>query len=324
MSVVKRLWLCCIAALVAAMPARAADKLKVVATIPDLASMALAIGGDALEMVVLAKGSSNLHQVTARPSHLVAMHKADVFLQVGLSLETSFVPALLEGCGNARIQPGAKGFVNVSEGYAALGVPTEVSRKDGDVHPHGNPHMNLDPLAGEHMARRIHAGLLANLPSEAKRLDEGLAAYLNRLAEARGRWELAAKEWKGRRVGGYHSDYDYVVRAWGLADTGSIEEKPGIAPTPVHLARVVQRYKELQPVLVLVAPWSNNSTVARVVEQSGCSVCELPSRCDAEGRLFDWIHMMDELHARLAKGFGTRWPPVEAPKAESAAPAGGG
>jgi ABC-type Zn uptake system ZnuABC Zn-binding protein ZnuA len=306
------------------LPARAADKLKVVATIPDLASMAVAIGGESLEVVVLAKGSSNLHQVTARPSHLVALHKADVFLQVGLSLETSFVPALLDGCGNARIQPGAKGFVNVSEGYAAIGVPTELSRKDGDVHPHGNPHLNLDPLAGEHMARRIHAGLVANLPAEAKRFDAGLEAYLKRIAEARSRWELAAKEWKGRRVAGYHSDYGYVVRAWGLDDAGSIEEKPGIAPTPNHLARVVQRYKELQPVLVLVAPWSNNSTVARVVEQAGCSVCELPSRCDAEGKLFDWIHMMDELHARLAKGFGTRWPPVEAPKSGAEAPAGGG
>lgn len=309
----------CAAAWALCLPARAAEKLKVVATIPDLASMATAIGGEAIEVVVLAKGSSNLHQVTARPSHLVALHKADVFLQVGLSLETSFVPALLEGCGNARIQPGAKGFVNVSEGYAALGVPTELSRKDGDVHPHGNPHLNLDPLAGEHMARRIHAGLLANRPAEQKRFDAGLAAYQKRLSEARARWELAAKDWKGRRVAGYHSDYDYVVRAWSLADAGSIEEKPGIAPTPSHLARMVQRYKEQQPVLVLVAPWSNNSTVARVAEQSGCAVCELPSRCDAEGKLFDWIHMMDELHARLAKGFGTPWPPPQ-----PAAPAAGG
>jgi len=313
----RRLLMCAAAALLAALPTHAADKLKVVATIPDLASMAMAIGGETVEVVVLAKGSSNLHQVTARPSHLVAMHKADVFLQVGLSLETSFVPALLEGCGNARIQPGAKGFVNVSEGYAALGVPTEVSRKDGDVHPHGNPHLNLDPLAGEHMARRIHAGLVANLPAESKRFDAGLEAHLKRLAEARARWELAAKEWKGRRVAGYHSDYDYVVRAWGLADAGSIEEKPGITPTPGHLARMVQRYKEQRPVLVLVAPWSNNSTVARVAEQSGCAVCELPSRCDAEGKLFDWIHMMDELHARLAKGFGTHWPPAQPPPAAS-------
>ena len=97
--------MCAAAALLAALPTHAADKLKVVATIPDLASMAMALGGETVEVVVLAKGSSNLHQVTARPSHLVAMHKADVFLQVGLSLETSFVPALMEGCGNARIQP---------------------------------------------------------------------------------------------------------------------------------------------------------------------------------------------------------------------------
>jgi zinc/manganese transport system substrate-binding protein len=106
----------------------------------------------------------------------------------------------------------------------------------------------------------------------------------------------------------YHSDYDYVVRAWGLTSLGNIEEKPGIAPTPNHLAALTAKLKAQPPVVALVAPWSNNTTVARVAEASSCAVCELPSRCDADGRLSSWIDMMDELHARLAKAFGTSWP----------------
>jgi len=303
-------WSLCIS-LCAVLPAQAADKLRVVATIPDLADMATAIAGDAIEVTVLAKGTSNMHAVTARPSHLVAMHKADVFVQVGLSLESSFVPSLLESCGNARVQPGAKGFINVSEGWAALDIPQELSRKDGDVHPHGNPHMNLDPLAGEYMAKRIYEGLLLNLPQDKARLEARYADYTKRLAEAKQRWQRAAKEWKERRVVSYHSDYDYVVRAWGLTSLGNIEEKPGIAPTPNHLAALTAKLKAQPPVVALVAPWSNNTTVARVAEASSCTVCELPSRCDADGRLSSWIDMMDELHARLAKAFGTPWP-VEA------------
>jgi hypothetical protein len=104
----------------------------------------------------------------------------------------------------------------MSEGWAALDIPQELSRKDGDVHPHGNPHMNLDPLAGEYMAKRIYEGLLLNLPQDKARLEARYADYTKRLAEAKQRWQRAAKEWKERRVVSYHSDYDYVVRAWGL------------------------------------------------------------------------------------------------------------
>lgn len=308
-----RNWILVVAACVcAAVPARAAEKLKVVATIPDVADLVREIGGDEVEVATLAKGSSNLHAVTARPSHLVALHKADVFVQIGLSLESSFVPGLLESCGNARIQPGAKGFVNVSEGYAALGVPTEVSRKDGDVHPHGNPHMFLDPRAGAHMARRVLDGLSANRPERKALFEQRHAAWTKRLEAAQERWTKAAAEWKGRRVAGYHSDYDYVVAAYGLDNVGSIEEKPGIAPTPNHLAAITARLKERAPVTVLVASWSNNSTVARVAEAAGCKVCQLPDRCEAEGKLSGWIAMMDELHARLAQAFGTPWTAPEA------------
>src|SRR5262249_30820635 len=115
-----------------------AERLRVVTTLPDLADIASQIGGERVEVQSLYKGKENTHALTAKPSHLVAMSRADVFIQVGLSLETSIVPGLMESARNAKIQPGAPGFISVSNGWEALDVPTNLSRKAGDVHPQGN------------------------------------------------------------------------------------------------------------------------------------------------------------------------------------------
>lgn len=293
-----------------ALPARAAadGPLRVVATIPDLADIARRIGGDRVDVTSLTKGRENLHHVVARPSQLVALSRADVLVQVGLSLEMGFLPGLLENANNPKIRPGSPGFVNVSVGWEAMNIPTVVSRKDGDVHPDGNPHLNLDPRGGRQIAERILLGLVAVDPAGKAAYEARAAEYRKELDAAEARWDAAAKGWAGRKIVVYHKEYDYLARRYALDVVGSIESKPGIPPTPGHIAELVEKMKAAGPVAILTAPWSNGGEVEEIAKATGAKIVELPNQCGGIAGTDTWIGMQDLIHERLAQAFGTAEP----------------
>jgi ABC-type Zn uptake system ZnuABC Zn-binding protein ZnuA len=279
------------------------DPLKVVCTLPDLADITQSIGGDRVAVTTLCKGTENAHYFTAKPSHLVAMSRADVFVQIGLSLEMSFVPGLLEASRNQRIQPGRPGFVNTSAGWTALDVPVQVDRKEGDVHPQGNPHMNLAPGGGRQMAERITAGLCAVDPGSKADYEQRRDAWMAKLAEAERRWAALGAAWKGRSIVVYHKEYDYLAAAYGLKIVGSVEPRPGIEPTPGHLADLVDTLRRETNAVILTATWSNNRFVRELAEKTGARVVELPNMCRGAPGTDTWIGLMDVLHARLDQAF---------------------
>jgi|LakMenEpi03Aug12_release.lakeMendotaPanAssembly.Ray.scaffolds.fasta_scaffold01540_28 ABC-type Zn uptake system ZnuABC Zn-binding protein ZnuA len=286
--------------------AEAADKLKVVTSIPDLADIARRIGGERVEVQSICKGLENPHFVSIKPSHLVAMSRADVFVQVGLSLEVAFVPGLLENCGNPRIQPGRPGFINASLGFAALDVPGAVDRKLGDVHPQGNPHLNLSVEGGESMARNILAGLCAVDPAHKADYEARHAVWTKEYEAAKLRWKKQAESWKGRKVCVYHQEFTYLIRAYELNQIGSIEPKPGIPPTPSTLAELIRALRKETDVCLLAAAWARRSALEEVRDQAGVTLVELPNMCHGLPGTESWIGMMDLLHKRLAEAFGQR------------------
>ena len=281
----------------------AVDELRVVVTIPDLADAVRRIGGDRVRIHSLAKGTENVHAVRIRPSDLNQTARADLFFEMGLSLEHAFVPGLLENASNRKIQPGAPGFVNCSDGWKAIDVPTELSRSDAaDLHPFGNPHFNLDPRGGRHIAARVLEGLKRVDPKHAEEYEERHAAYLKALGEAEARWKEHGAALKGQRVVTYHGDFDYLLRALEVERVGTIEPKPGVPPTPRDLAKLVAKMKEEGVDVIVTAPWSNDRSVRFVAEKTGARVVVLPGMVGGTKQAKTWIAMMDQIHTRLVEG----------------------
>src|SRR5258706_15925276 len=130
--------------------------LKVATSLTDLASVAQFVGGKHVTAQSLCRGFEGPHFVPAKPSLMKAIQHADVFISTGLELDAGWLPLVLPGSRNPRIQPGAKGFVDASEGVDVLEKPSgTVSRAEGDVHPLGNPHYYTDPKALEVVADHL-------------------------------------------------------------------------------------------------------------------------------------------------------------------------
>src|SRR5438067_6580879 len=146
-------------------------KLNVVATLPDFGSVARAIGGDKVDVTVMAKPTEDSHFVDARPSFVVQLRTADVLIDGGAELEMGWLPPLLQNARNPKIEVGKPGRVQASQGIRLMGVPTTLTRAAGDVHALGNPHFMIDPIIAKTVAQHIAQAFAAVDPASAATYD---------------------------------------------------------------------------------------------------------------------------------------------------------
>jgi zinc/manganese transport system substrate-binding protein len=308
-------------------PAAAQAPLRVVATLPDLADLVRRIGGARVEVQALASAGQNLHAVRVKPSHLVAVSRADVFVQVGLSLEHAWVPGLLEAARNRAVAPGGVGFIDAGAGFATIDVPKVLDRSQGvDVHPQGNPHVNLSLEGGAHFAAQILAGLVRVAPQHADEFRANHARWQREYELAHARWVKVAElvRAKGAEVTLVHKEFDYLVRGLGLGIAAALEPKPGLAPTPAHLAQVIETMRARKVKLLVTAAWSNDKSVARVAEATGAEVLVLPLMAGGSPGTETWLATIDACVDRLARAVGVDPSAVEARAPDAAGAPGAG
>lgn len=276
--------------------------LNVVATTPDLAAIAREVGGAAVDVKALAKPTEDPHFVDAKPSHIVTLNRADVFIEGGAELELGWLPPLLSSARNDRIATGAPGRIVASQGITMLEVPATFDRSKGDVHPYGNPHFLLDPLNVKTVAAQMadhfgqvdpsgRAGFQANL----KAFDAALDA---KLAE----WQQHLAPYRGAKIVTYHKDFVYLAERFGLTVAETLEPKPGIAPSPSHLAAVIAKMKAEQVRVILVQPYQNRKTAETVARQTDAVVLDIPQQPGAVKGTESYFQLMDYMVRTLATG----------------------
>ena len=186
-------------------------EIRVAATVPDLAALAREIGGDLVTVRSLSLPGQDPHFVDAKPSLALEMNRADLLLLVGLDLEIGWVPTLLVGARNPKIQPGTRGHLDCSQFVTRLDVPGQaVDRSQGDIHPGGNPHYLYDPRAAEAVAAGIGERLAQIDPGHADSYRSNREAMIQRLRAARVGWEKALAPFRAAPVVGYHKTWTYL------------------------------------------------------------------------------------------------------------------
>ncbi|TNF34314.1 MAG: zinc ABC transporter substrate-binding protein [Deltaproteobacteria bacterium] len=239
----------------AALAGPAAAKVEIVATLPDLAALSAEVGGDLVHVTALVRPTEDPHYVDPKPSLLLPLSRADVLILNGLDLEIGWLPPLLVNARNGRIQPGGTGYIDASTLVRTkLQVPAgRIDRAQGDIHPGGNPHFTHDPRRAAEVAVGIGARLASVDPANAdtyRKNAERVATELRQLAKA-ATSRFAALPAAKRRIVVYHDSWVYLVDWLGLDQVATVEEKPGIKPSPGHVAGVLSTMKAQGARLIL-------------------------------------------------------------------------
>ncbi|MBM4442544.1 MAG: zinc ABC transporter substrate-binding protein [Candidatus Rokubacteria bacterium] len=249
--------------------APAAATLRVVTTTTDLKALTEAVGGAVVEVESLTRGTQNVHDVELRPSLMLKLRRADVLVENGLELD-AWIDVAARGASNAKILAGGRGRIDASRDVPVIDVPAgRVDRSHGDVHPQGNPHFSLDPGLAPLVTQTILEGLARVAPAHQAVFAKNRDAFLARLADALAQWTRRMEPFKGAKVVSYHADFNYFLRRFGLVPLANLEDRPGIPPSPGHLARLIQQMKQERVKVVLLEPWSDRGLAERVAGDAG-------------------------------------------------------
>jgi len=287
----------------AAVPAHA--DLTVATSITDLASVAGYVGGKHVSAQSLCPGYADPHFVPAKPSLMKAIQKADVFISVGLELDSGWLPLVLPGSRNPKIQPGAPGFVDASEGVPILEKPGgTVSRAEGDIHPYGNPHYYADPknleVVANHLARvfsQLDPANAADYAANAKAFSEKMEASL-------AKWEAQMAPYKGASIVTYHKNFIYFADRFGLKIFGHVEPKPGIPPSPRHIAEMAEAMKQAGVRVVAYQPYYNASASRQLAEKANGVALEITTEAGGLPDTDDVFAKFEVLVSSMAGALG--------------------
>ena len=279
----------------------AADpKLRVVATLPDLFILTRAVAGDLATIDVIARFGQNPHDMEVRPSHVLLVRRADVLVRNGLE-EDAWIDVMVHGAANPRVLRGSPGVVEASQGLTVLKVLTgRVDRSMGDVHPSGSPHYTLDPDNVAIVTANIAAGLTRALPEQARTFDANRQAFLEKIAEADRRWKAMLAPFRGSALVSYHDSWPYFYRAFGFIEGGTIEDRPGIPPSPQHLASLIRAMREQKVKAILHESWYPADVTNRIARETGAKMVVVAQSPGAVKGTEDYITHLDHVVGALA------------------------
>lgn len=286
-----------IAATALSFPAAAA--LNVFACEPEWGSLAQELGGDKVNVYNATTAMQDPHHIEARPSLIARARSADLMICSGSELEIGWVPLLLTNSGNDRIQPGSPGFLEASQFVVKLEIPKVIDRALGDIHPGGNPHIHLDPRNIARVAE-VLAGRLAEIDhANASEYRKRAETFRQRWSSAIEAWEKQAAPLKSMPIVVYHKDLSYFINWAGMREAGSLEPKPGIPPTPAHLADLIERMKRDPAKVVVYSPYNNSKAAEYLSAQTRIPVVPLPFTVGGTAGAKDLFGLFDDTIARL-------------------------
>jgi zinc/manganese transport system substrate-binding protein len=275
--------------------------LKVAASLTDLASVAQLVGGAHVTAQSLCKGFEDPHFVPAKPSLMKSIQHADVFVSVGLELDSGWLPLVLPGSRNPKIQPGASGFVDASEGVNVLEKPVgTANRAEGDVHPLGNPHYYADPKNLEVVADHLAAVFSRLDPANAADYAANAKAFREKMDASLAKWEQQMAPYKGASVVTYHKNFVYFTDRFGLKIFGHVEPKPGIPPSPRHITELAEAMKQAGVKVVAYQPYYNADASRELASKAGGIAVEIATEVGGLPGTDDVFSKFDTLVSSMA------------------------
>lgn len=315
-----------------------AEQLNIVTSTTDLASIARSIAGQHAVVRSIGSGSEDPHFIQAKPSYIVMVRDADLWIRVGMDLEIGWEAPLLDGARNMAIQEGGPKHLDASERVLRLEIPSgRITRAMGDVHPQGNPHYWLDPLNARIVAKNITDRLSKIEPKYTENFQKNLVSFQESLDRHMFGKELAAKyggarlwslllkgelysfleglsedgslggwlgrmtPFRGQKLVSYHRSWIYFTNRFDLIIIAELEPKPGIPPSPSHLAEVIEIMKTEHAKAIILEPYYNRKSADLVASKTGAKVAVCPLSVGGGPGIKDYLTLIDFIVGQMTK-----------------------
>jgi len=267
--------------LISLLPLTLLAHLNIAVSYPYIGALTKTIGGEHINTIVLAKGNWDPHFIVPRPSLIANVRNADALIMNGGQLEIGWLPPLINRAGNPKASTGAKTFLNLSHHVELINKPAAVDRKDGDVHPDGNPHFHLDPENILHLADVIKK-FLVSIDGEHKDIyEKNYAEFLSMWKSKMDEWDKKMSDKKGLKVIQFHDNLAYFNKRYGLQNIGTIEPLPGIPPSSKHTIGIIELIKNEKPCCILHDVYHSTKTADFISDRTGIKIVLMPHDIEA-------------------------------------------
>jgi ABC-type Zn uptake system ZnuABC Zn-binding protein ZnuA len=291
-----------LAATLAAAPAQAG--LRVVAATPDLAALAAAVGGDLVSVETIVPAAVDPEAFEPRPGDLDKVRRAELLVRVGLGYDY-WLDKLIRQIGDKRFLRGGSGYVDGSVGIPLLEVSGQsVTNESGHAHGAANPHYWLDPENAKIVSLGIAEGLARLLPGERERIAANRDRFVAELDRRLARWTALLAPVAGAKLIAYHNSWPYLARRFRLDVIDFIEPKPGVAPSPAHLARLIAKGKTSGVRAIVHEPYEPEDASKFVAQKLGVPFVLLATSVGSVPEATDYFGLFDHNVATLARALG--------------------
>lgn len=280
-----------------------AKRMSVITTTVYTASLAKTLGGDKVDVVSLVPPGFNADNYSPRPQDLFKIHKAKLFIMIGLNLE-DWARDLVSAANNPDLVE-----AEIYHGITLLDKPKgNVDFSFGDIHPFGNPHFQTDPEAGRVMAKNIEEALAVADPADKELFAKNLADFEEKLTASEKRWNAEMAPFKGTAVLTYHESWDYFVEYFGLTipvPPKTIEEKPGFVPSPRRVEEVIRLAKDKNVKVIVTEPYYDVSIGQAIADRLGVPMLNIDLYAiGINPKQTDYIAMVDDVVNQFVKALG--------------------
>lgn len=273
-------------------------KLKVFSCEPEWGSLLHELAGDKVDVDVATSALQDVHVIQAKPSLIAKMRQADLVVCTGAELEIGWLPQLVRQASNPKIASGAGSFMAAAQ-VKTLEKPTQLDRAAGDVHPDGNPHIQMDPRRVLIVAQRLSARLVLLDPANAADYQKHLADFSQRWTAAMKRWQVKAAPLRGRKVVVEHISWVYLWDWLGMQQIGALEPKPGVPPTTSHLSSLIATTKNQDTLAIVRAAYQGTKPADWLAQRTDVPAVTLPFTVGGDAQSKDLFGLFDSTLDKL-------------------------
>jgi ABC-type Zn uptake system ZnuABC Zn-binding protein ZnuA len=286
----------------AGVPASAA--IRVVATTTDMAALAAAVGGDLVTVESIVPAATDPEAFEPRPGDVEKVRHADLLVRVGLGYDY-WLDTIVYRIGDQRLMRGGASYLDASTGIPLLEIRGQsVVNEGGHAHGVANPHYWLDPENAIIVTASIAEALVHLAPEQRERIITNRQGFLAELKAHSIRWNEMLAPFAGVRLIAYHNSWPYFARRFRLDIVDFIEPKPGVTPSPAHLARLISAGRKAQVRVLLHEPYEPEDTTLLLSRRLGIPMIILAVSVDSLPATKDYLALLDYNVATLVKAMG--------------------